>query len=284
MSTLTTYFPLTIVSFRFLDNDEYGYNMFDEVPNDENDAKADKSITSIKPSEPSPTTPITVDTAKEIKTNKCDSNSNIMLMKTTTRKRPPTAISSPENHRNIKSKYKNLSPCTVVLTNMSDKNNTKANGVSKPATPTLSATNQIPDIPSEQPEIIEFSDDDSDADFFEIEESQAPHVPLYHLRDEGQVKWALLSDLCYMLKVKSKDTLLKQVRFVVVDFDLKLRLTNATFFPLFNRSVHRCPHPVAAIKNCCANLKWETFWNEQRAFNCYALAKSLTFVRRKSFW
>lgn len=54
-------------------------------------------------------------------------------------------------------------------------------------------------------------DDDSDGELFEIEESEAPHVPLYHLRDEGAVKWALLTDLCMMLKVKSKDTLLKQV-------------------------------------------------------------------------
>lgn len=135
-------------------------------------------------------------------------------MKSNTRKRP-NAITSPENHRTIKSKYKNLSPCTVVLTNLTEKNNTKPNGTNKPTTPALSTANQMSDITSEPPEIIEFSDDDSDADFFEIEESPAPHVPLYHLRDEGQVKWALLSDLCYMLKVKSKDTLLKQVCYFV---------------------------------------------------------------------
>lgn len=53
--------------------------------------------------------------------------------------------------------------------------------------------------------------DDNDSDLFEIEESEAPLVPLYHLRDEGLHKWVLLSDLCYVLKVKSKDALLKQV-------------------------------------------------------------------------
>lgn len=53
--------------------------------------------------------------------------------------------------------------------------------------------------------------EDNDCDLFEIEESEAPLVPLYHLRDEGMQKWVLLSDLCYVLKVKSKDTLLKQV-------------------------------------------------------------------------
>lgn len=53
--------------------------------------------------------------------------------------------------------------------------------------------------------------DDNDSELFEIEESEQPLVPLYHLRDEGMHKWVLLSDLCYVLKVKSKDTLLKQV-------------------------------------------------------------------------
>lgn len=52
---------------------------------------------------------------------------------------------------------------------------------------------------------------DSDAELFEIEESDAPLIPLYQLRDEGLTKWVLLTDLCYLLKVKSKDTLLKMV-------------------------------------------------------------------------
>lgn len=52
---------------------------------------------------------------------------------------------------------------------------------------------------------------DSDAELFEIEESDTPLIPLYQLRDEGTTKWVLLSDLCYLLKVKSKDTLLKLV-------------------------------------------------------------------------
>lgn len=52
---------------------------------------------------------------------------------------------------------------------------------------------------------------DSEAELFEIEESDTPLIPLYQLRDEGTTKWVLLSDLCYLLKVKSKDTLLKLV-------------------------------------------------------------------------
>lgn len=58
---------------------------------------------------------------------------------------------------------------------------------------------------------------DSDAELFEIEESDTPLIPLYHLRDEGTAqKWVLLSDLCYLLKVKSKDTLLKLVSVINV--------------------------------------------------------------------
>lgn len=53
--------------------------------------------------------------------------------------------------------------------------------------------------------------EDSDTEIFEIEESESPLIPLYHLRDEGAMKWVLLSDLCYLLKIKSKDTLLKLV-------------------------------------------------------------------------
>lgn len=52
---------------------------------------------------------------------------------------------------------------------------------------------------------------DSDAELFEIEESESPLLPLYQLRDEGALKWVLFSDLCYLLKIKSKDTLLKLV-------------------------------------------------------------------------
>lgn len=63
---------------------------------------------------------------------------------------------------------------------------------------------------------IDTNADDSDTELFEIEESDAPLIPLYHLRDEGTTKWVLLSDLCYLLKIKSKDTLMKMVRFPII--------------------------------------------------------------------
>lgn len=68
---------------------------------------------------------------------------------------------------------------------------------------------------------------DSDAELFEIEESDTPLIPLYHLRDEGTTKWVLLSDLCYLLKVKSKDTLLKLVSVLVTGWKLELKQFNS---------------------------------------------------------
>lgn len=262
--------------------------MFDGVPIDETDAKADKIAATVAiKTESNPTLPA-VDASKQIKESKCDSNSNIMPAKSTTRKRLSNPIASPDNHRNIKSKYKNLSPCTVVLTNLTDKTTTKPNGAGKAATtavPSISSNSPMPDSSgtSEQPEIIEFSDDDSDADFFEIEESQAPHVPLYHLRDEGAVKWALLSDLCYMLKVKSKDTLLKQVRLLQPHFRCCCAW-QICVFPPCHRFAHRCRRPLAATRNFCENWKWETFWNGPHACSCWAQAKNWIFVHRKWFW
>lgn len=53
--------------------------------------------------------------------------------------------------------------------------------------------------------------DFSDTELFEIEESETPLIPLYQIREEGAIKWVLFTDLCYLLKIKSKDTLLKLV-------------------------------------------------------------------------
>lgn len=52
---------------------------------------------------------------------------------------------------------------------------------------------------------------DSDNDIFELEESDVPLPPVYLLKDEGTDKWILLTDLCSLLKVKSKEAVLKQV-------------------------------------------------------------------------
>lgn len=67
-------------------------------------------------------------------------------------------------------------------------------------------------IQNDDSDCDKLDDDDCGSDVFEIEESEAPLIPVYKLKDEGPIKWVLLSDLCNVLKVKSKDTLLKQVR------------------------------------------------------------------------
>ncbi|XP_032310628.1 nascent polypeptide-associated complex subunit alpha, muscle-specific form [Drosophila ananassae] len=60
---------------------------------------------------------------------------------------------------------------------------------------------------------IETMDMDSElnGDIFEFEEADVPLPPLYLLKDEGSDKWVLLNDLCNLLKVKSKDTLLNKL-------------------------------------------------------------------------
>lgn len=66
-----------------------------------------------------------------------------------------------------------------------------------------------------KPEIL-VENSDSDGEMFEFEEADVLLPPLYLLKDEGtQDKWVLLNDLCNLLKVKSKDTLLNKVSFKI---------------------------------------------------------------------
>ncbi|XP_016967188.3 protein piccolo [Drosophila biarmipes] len=58
---------------------------------------------------------------------------------------------------------------------------------------------------------IETMDSELNGDIFEFEEADVPLPPLYLLKDEGSDKWVLLNDLCNLLKVKSKDTLLNKL-------------------------------------------------------------------------
>ncbi|XP_017468109.1 PREDICTED: uncharacterized protein LOC108360368 [Rhagoletis zephyria] len=61
-----------------------------------------------------------------------------------------------------------------------------------------------------KPEIL-VENSDSEGEIFEFEEADILLPPLYLLKDEGTDKWVLLSDLCNLLKVKSKDTLLNKI-------------------------------------------------------------------------
>lgn len=116
----------------------------------------------------------------------------------------------PNSISTVKAVYKKLSTCTVVLNSidtLTRRDLSKATVSSPTSTPPPVKAVEIKVIGDNLTE----SSDDDDGELFEIEESEAPHVPLYHLRDEGAVKWALVTDICYLLKLKSKDSLLKQV-------------------------------------------------------------------------
>lgn len=121
-----------------------------------------------------------------------------------------------EEKINLSSKFKNVSTnCTVVLNNIDSMTNFNCTSAAIKTYDSIDYSNKL--LPRQQSlqdkENFDLVTSDSDGDVFEIEESESPLPPLYLLRDEGSEKWVLLSDLCTLLKVKSKDTLLKQVRF-----------------------------------------------------------------------
>lgn len=172
-------------------------------------------------------------------TSKRDSNANdIMLSPNLMRPAP----ANPNNRfmNSVTAVYKSLSSCKVRLSNIESVSAQKAAAaaavqadaaaaaaaasatVASPSTPTTTTTksalrNSIEsDDGNNSVAAVGLDDYETEiggcvGELFEFEESEAPHVPLYTLRDEGAVKWAMLTDLCGMLKVKSKDTLLKQV-------------------------------------------------------------------------
>lgn len=209
-------FPYCIYYFLYFhsDADVFGYNIFNEVPLLDDEIKPPPLPKSLLKMKSSKLMKWPLDTVKP-KTEKCDSNSNIMFIDTTPAKPSVTRGAMLP----VTAAYKNLSTCTVVL-NSIDSISRCSGGPSTIKT-NVSAANLPPPplLPPPPPPALlaaddgdtSFSDDDSDGDLFEIEEAETPHVPLYHLRDEGTIKWALLTDLCYILKIKSKDSLLKQV-------------------------------------------------------------------------
>jgi hypothetical protein len=151
------------------------------------------------------------------KMKKCDTNSNnIMITNSLTDKDVKIDKTDCETNKGNK-KIKN---CTVVLNNI-DPTITK-----KPKKSIISkrqdSLNQTDEISATEPNKKEDKDgfeepdnenfDESDGERFEIEESESPLPPLYLLKNEGTDRWILLSDLCNLLKVKSKDAVLKQVR------------------------------------------------------------------------
>lgn len=155
---------------------------------------------------------------------KRDSNANDILLSPNLMRPAP---SNPNNRfmNSVTAVYKSLSSCSVRLSNidaslaaqkMTATAATDSAGSTTPTRPMATLNNAAAARSLRNSVELHVAgdaldDDDSDGELFEFEESDAPHVPLYTLRDEGAIKWAMLTDLCGMLKVKSKDTLLKQV-------------------------------------------------------------------------
>ena len=143
------------------------------------------------------------------KMKKCDTNSNNLVMNS-------HEVNSQDN-----SKMKKTKSCSVVLKNI----DLAMKKIKKlPAIPKQEQLQKLSE-PIQKLEEIKHKEDyddmvdgdnlESDNEFLELEESDAPLPPLYLLRDEGSDKWILLTDLCNLLKVKSKDAVLKQVEFFI---------------------------------------------------------------------
>lgn len=139
------------------------------------------------------------------KMKKCDTNSNNLVM---------SEVCSQENNKTTGKKTKG---CSVVLNQIECmKKIKKLPAVTKQeqiTTPKIAEQIQkLEEIKhKEDYDDMMVDDAESDSEFLELEESEAPLPPLYLLKDEGSDKWILLTDLCNLLKVKSKDAVLKQV-------------------------------------------------------------------------
>ena len=142
------------------------------------------------------------------KMKKCDTNSNNIMLKNANSQDTNNKI-EPITGKKIKG-----APINQIDTNLRK--------IKK--LPALSKTENVPPKPLEAIQKLDDSrhkddyddmmiDVESDNDILEVEESESPLPPLYLLKDEAvSEKWILLQDLCNLLKVKSKDAVLKQVR------------------------------------------------------------------------
>jgi hypothetical protein len=233
-------FLLIYTTYHFLDPSEQGYEVFSDIPINKSDLSSSvasifsTSLTSLVTATTQMSDNETVaseTTATPIKfiaatmkapihdlikyphkMKKCDTNSNNLMM---------PDINSRESSK-VNSTEKKTKSCSVVLNHI-DSSMKKIKKL--PAIPKQENAS-LPNIPEPQLKINEIKhkedyDDmmmlvegdniESDSEFLEIEESEAPLPPLYLLKDEGSDKWILLTDLCNLLKVKSKDAVLKQV-------------------------------------------------------------------------
>lgn len=192
---------------------------------------------------------------------RCDSNSNNITQFNSSAETDQDSdkINNNENVKaGKKSDYKN---CTVVLSRGIEPKIKKL-----PKLPPPDLTNTVPDAfiktfiksddkPTKEDydDMVEDNLDESDGELLEFELSEAPPPPLYELKDEGTEKWVLLSDLCNLLKVKSKDAVLKQVSSI---FQLCFTFINL----ICSISFQICPNsPPAVNKKLLRELKMSDF-------------------------
>lgn len=127
----------------------------------------------------------------------------------------------------VKMEYKD---CAVVLNDIHDQAEPKRNGNNNNDPPSSTYVNgqlQSTEIKREPIEETipngrggesdagndDGTDDDDDGEFvFEYEEAERPLPPLYLLKDEAAAdKWVLMTDLCNILKLRSKEAVMRQI-------------------------------------------------------------------------
>lgn len=155
------------------------------------------------------------------KMKKCDTNSNNLVISDVNNTSPINVVNENKSSGGGKRTTKN---CSVILNNIDStmKKIKKLPAIVKtespmiiksPTTEVIQKLNDIKDKEDYDDMMLADETLESDSEFFEVEESEAPLPPLYLLKDEGSDKWMLLTDLCNLLKVKSKEAVLKQVIF-----------------------------------------------------------------------
>lgn len=225
-----------------LDPDEIGYDVFDDVPINKTDLGSSiasvfsTSMTSLITattqmsdnetviSETTATstpmkTPIMKAPSQDLikyqhKMKKCDTNSNNLVMSDTNN----GSIAEGKQEKIVK----RTKDCSVILNNIDStmKKIKKLPAIAKTDSPmiikahTTEVIQKLNEIKHKEDYDDMMADEnvESDCEFLEVEESEAPLPPLYLLKDEGTDKWMLLTDLCTLLKVKSRDSVLKQVK------------------------------------------------------------------------
>ncbi|XP_058123599.1 uncharacterized protein LOC131294779 [Anopheles ziemanni] len=217
------------------DAEESGYNVFSHIPDFDGE---DSGISSLNTSAGSTSTGTSASgtTSCSSGERRCDSNSNIMTFEEVNSKPPlengipadatidgggssvpesPVAVGGSVGLRNGKVMKRDPQKDANTLVNgfLKGENRTKLpNGVA-------ARSGEEKCKPADGLEDAQLHDDDNENDgmdgsdgmVFEYEESDRPLPPLYALKDEHNERWVLLSDLCPLLKFKSKEAVLRQI-------------------------------------------------------------------------